>query len=559
MPDRPERSRATIRSRIITVVILLTAFALAVSGFTLFALQQSQAVSRVDSYLTRVEQELKILAQTGIDPATGERFTGPSEVLRTFLERNVLGPAEGQVAVVEGQVRWVSREGVPLRPEDDAELMDALLPLAGREVVSRGRLQTGRGTFAYLVVPVRFTGVNQQTASEGALIHVHDLSQEQQQIDQMLRQYAAVALGALALVSVLIWLFVGRLLRPIEQLRKTTTAIGEDDLTTRIPVLTRDDLGGLTASINGMLDRVQRSVDGQRKLLDDVGHELRTPITIVRGHLELVDAADPDDVASTRSLALDELDRMGQLVDDLLLLARADRPDFIQPGWTDLAMLLDSTFEKARALGARTWRIEGMAPGEFWLDQVRITQAWLQLAANAVKYSEPGSAIGLGTAVTRGELRLWVHDEGVGIAADELDLVRQRFARGSGAARRAEGVGLGLSIVESIAAGHHGQLRIDSTEGVGSTFTIALPAGAGPAQSDDEEPDDEEPGDEEPGDEDPGDAGPDEERTHEHDPDHRGRGADRELHREGADGRRVHQPFHNLWPGGRRPRGARKL
>ena len=476
MPEpRAEQMHASIRTRIILLVILLTALALAVSGFTLYGLQRANTLNRIDSYLLKVEEELKILAQNGVDPATGRQFTGPSEVLRTYLERNVLTANEGQVAVVGGSIRWTAQEGVALRPEDDDEMMAQLIPLGDRDVVSRGRIRTQTGEYLYLVVPLQFTALGGAPQARGALIHVHDLDVEQGIIDETIRQYALVALGALALVSVLVWLVVGRLLRPIEWLRETTASIGETDLTTRIPVQTRDDLGGLTVSINGMLDRVQDSVEGQRKLLDDVGHEMRTPITIVHGHLELLDPHDPEDVRATRTVALDELRRMGKLVDDLLLLATAARPDFIQPGWVDVTQLLDLTFEKARALGPQKWRIEAMAAGECWLDQTRITQAWLQLAANAVKYSEPDTAIGLGARITRGELRLWVHDEGIGIHPDEVDRVRERFSRGRAAAATAGGAGLGLSIVESIVTGHDGNLLIDSQPGAGSTFTIVLP------------------------------------------------------------------------------------
>ncbi|WP_197510765.1 HAMP domain-containing histidine kinase [Tessaracoccus coleopterorum] len=92
-------------------------------------------------------------------------------------------------------------------------------------------------------------------------------------------------------------------------------------------------------------------------------------------------------MGQTRDLAIDELDRMGGLVNDLLVLAKAGQTDFVTPQWADLALLTDQTFEKARTLGERRWRLEGVATAEAWLDPTRITQAWLQLAANAVKYS----------------------------------------------------------------------------------------------------------------------------------------------------------------------------
>jgi len=96
-----------------------------------------------------------------------------------------------------------------------------------------------------------------------------------------------------------------------------------------------------------MLDRVQTSVEAQRNLLDDVGHELRTPIAVVRGHLELTDPTDPEDVHQTQLLAIDELDRMGVLIDDLILLAKSAQSDFITPVDTDVAELTEMVFDKS--------------------------------------------------------------------------------------------------------------------------------------------------------------------------------------------------------------------
>src|SRR5690606_7559655 len=106
----------------------------------------------------------------------------------------------------------------------------------------------------------------------------------------------------------------------------------------------------LSRTFNAMLDRLQRSFDTQRRLLDDVSHELRTPITIVRGHLELLDPSGPADVADTRDLAIDELDRMNVLVDDIALLVKTSRPDFLQSAPVDVAELTELVLAKARAL-----------------------------------------------------------------------------------------------------------------------------------------------------------------------------------------------------------------
>ena len=469
--DPPRTARVTIRARIMWAMVLLAGLSLLTSGAIVAIVQDRAISSNLDAQLERSRDELRVLATRGVDPATGAPFAGPSELLRTYLERTVVGPGEGEVAFVGSAVRWVASEDVPLRPEDDPELIAAATPWATGDEIILERLRTAEGNYHLLLVPVKFP------SETGALLHVVDRSLAEAELRRTMTVYAVVALVTLALVVFLAWLVVGRLLRPIEELREAAESIDERDLTTRVPLRGNDDLTALSATINRMLDRVQHSVEGQRQLLDDVGHELRTPITVVRGHMELIDAHDPADVRQTRDLVLDEVDRMGVLVNDLLMLAKAGESDFVRPQWSDLATLTDQTLEKARALGDRVWRLDRVASSEAWLDPGRITQAWLQLAANAVKYSTPGSVITLGSRLHRGEAQLWVRDQGIGIAPEQLAVVRERFGRTSEAQSHASGAGLGLSIVESIVAAHGGRLDIESEPGAGSTFTINLPLG----------------------------------------------------------------------------------
>ncbi|MCC2593883.1 HAMP domain-containing histidine kinase [Tessaracoccus sp. OS52] len=464
----PEPPRVSIRQRISLAMVLLAVFVLAATGTLVFLLEGRSIERRVADDLELNRQEFVVLATEGVDPTTGVTFAGPSELLRTYLARSVLSVDEGEIGFVEGQVEWVSSEGVQFRPEDDDELMRHVQPLTSAESVTRGRLRTGQREYYYIVTPVHFP------EATGALVQVHNLDGAREDLDDTMVAFLVVALGASVAAAVVAWLLVGELLKPVEELRAAAEAIGEHDLTTRVPERGNDDLTRLSMTINRMLDRLQAAVEGQRTLLDDVGHELRTPLTIVRGHLELMDVDDPADVRQTRELAMDELDRMGGLVGDLLTLAKSQQGDFVRPRWTSLATLTDQTFEKARALGDRSWRLRHVESSDAWLDPDRITQAWLQLAANAVKYSEPGSAVTFSSELVQGEVHLSVEDNGSGIHPEDLERIRQRFGRGR-ATDGHSGAGLGLSIVESIVAAHDGRLDIQSEPGVGSTFTLALP------------------------------------------------------------------------------------
>ncbi len=198
-------------------------------------------------------------------------------------------------------------------------------------------------------------------------------------------------------------------------------------------------------------------------------------ITIVRGHLELMDAADPSDAADTRALALEELDRMNSLVGDLLTLAKSERADFVVPREVDIAALTERIFDKATGLGSRAWNLGEVARGQVWLDPERITQAVLQLAANAVKYSEDGSPVEISSTVAGGRVSFTVEDAGCGIAPEDTARIMERFARGRNTGR-SEGSGLGLAIVSSIARAHGGEVTVRSRLGEGSVFTLSLPS-----------------------------------------------------------------------------------
>jgi signal transduction histidine kinase len=228
-----------------------------------------------------------------------------------------------------------------------------------------------------------------------------------------------------------------------------------------------------------MLDRLEAAFVGQRQFLDDAGHELKTPLTILRGHLELLDPSSPAETAETRTLLLDEVDRMSRLVQDLILLAKSDRPDFLSLGEADLADLVTSVLAKARALGDRSWQLDSETHATnghpVVVDEQRLTQALLQLADNAVKHTAPGQEIGIGAAIDETELRLWVRDTGRGVAEQDRERIFERFGR-STVESDDEGFGLGLSIVSAIATAHAGTAYVeDPDEGPGARFVMSLP------------------------------------------------------------------------------------
>ena len=471
----------TIGTRVMWAIVLVAGVALVTCGAIVWALGHSSVSADATNRLEHSRDRIRELAAEGTDPSSGRPLEDVSAVLRVHIQRTAEGPGEAELGFVgtssNTELVWVSSDNISFRPEKDAKLLKHVTSRAAASESVIETVRTPSSSYRVLVVPV------QGGSQHGALVHVIDLKVAESQLLRTMAFYAAAAVFTVALVTGLAWFAVERLLRPIEQLRRATESIGEDDLTTRVPVKGRDDLTALAAAVNRMLDRVQTSVEAQRNLLDDVGHELRTPIAVVRGHLELTDPSDPEDVHQTQLLAIDELDRMGVLIDDLILLAKSAQSDFIAPVDTDVAELTEMVFDKSLALGERRWQLESAAFTHAMIDPTRITQAWLQLVANAVKYSEHCSTVRLGSAVRDGHLRMWAGDEGIGIAAEEIEVVRQRFKRTANAQEMASGTGLGLSIVETIVAAHGGRLDIRSQVGQGSVFTMAIPLEASPAPS----------------------------------------------------------------------------
>lgn len=324
-------------------------------------------------------------------------------------------------------------------------------------------------------MPVQAPGVER-----AALVRVVDLGIEKRALNSRFVTTALTGLGALLLVGAVTGFVVTRALEPIAWLRDTAAGIDEHDLSARVPVRGSDDLADLTRTMNGMLDRIETAVTDQRQLCRDVGHELRTPITIARGHLEIMDPADAADSEAARAVTLKELARMTTLAEDLLLIASTDRDDFVVPSATDVAEVTQEVYDHAQVLGERTWVLEEAAMVVAALDSARIVQAWEQLASNAVKYSQTGTRVGIGSRKEGAELRLWVRDEGVGIAPENHARVLERFTRVPSVVggKRPAGTGLGLAVVAAIARAHGGRVEIDSDLGRGALVSIVVPVGA---------------------------------------------------------------------------------
>ena len=464
-------AQISVRTRITAVIALLTLAAMTVSGVLVYTLESARIEAGVNEQIDQEIDEFRVFQREGVDPDTGGGFTDALRLLTVFLQRNVPDDDEMMVAY-EGETaieRTRNRYGEEfLRDPDYLQAVQGLLADGGTVEVADSRY----GEVWVTSVPVR------SPRSEGALVIINFLDDEHAELNRTLQTYAIVAVLSLGLITLLAALQSGRLLAPLRAVRETASDITTTDLSRRLPERGNDDITALTRTFNDMLDRLEEGVEAQRRFLDDAGHELKTPLTVLRGHLELLETGNPEEVERTRQLLINEIDRMSRLVGDLILLAKSRRPDFVSLRPVDLAELTESVFAKCRALGDRAWSLDSTGQGLVRFDEQRITQAVLQLADNAVKHTDTGDRIALGSARLDGAVRLWVRDTGRGVRSEDRDRIFERFGRAT-VRHGDEGFGLGLSIVRAIVEAHRGTITVTDAPPHGARFDIELPSEEG--------------------------------------------------------------------------------
>ncbi|WP_078600656.1 sensor histidine kinase [Streptomyces violens] len=475
--DPAPRRRISARVRILLWLLVVMAVALTAVAATTRSILLRDVDHRITRLLAQEASEFANFEEQGFDPETGRRFTEPDRLLRVFLERQYADADEELIGLVrrEGRepAKLVQPREIPTeRPlRDDAAARRAIF--ASKEPT--GTLRRPAGEIRWAKVDVaRHGGSPHGDGPEAAFVVAFHPERERDKADEVFRILLAISGVALLMTTGIGWAVAGRILKPVRVVRTAAAQLTEQDLTRRIPVQGRDDIAALADTFNGMLDRLERAFAAQRDFVDDAGHELRTPITIVRGHLELM-GDDPAEREETVRLVTDELDRMSRIVEDLLLLAKAERPDFVTPEPVQLAELTADVFVKARTLGERRWELGEVADREIQVDPQRITQAMVQLAQNAVQHTTHGQTIRIGSRAAGRRIELYVADSGPGVQPQDAQVIFERFRRGTARrGTRTSGAGLGLSIVRAIAEGHRGRVRLHATEGGGATFVLEI-------------------------------------------------------------------------------------
>lgn len=468
----------SVRFRVVAAMLLMMLAGLVTAGVITFAVQDQESDARVDqALLEKANAVVKLVpADTRLEQEAFDK--GLHKAAEDIEPRS----NEVMAGIIDGRVDWTV-DGSPEQNLLDKDMYPAAIALRDASGAVFGDLTANGRPFRTVVMPVM--GPSQHI--ETYLLVGRDTSDTQEHLVSSINTYVLVAAGTLLAAALLGSVVAGRLLDPLRRLREATQVVSHEDLTQRVEVRNgSDDVTLLAKTFNTMLERLDEGAQQQQRFLDDAGHELRTPLTILRGHLELVSVEDPEDVAATRDMLLEEVDRMQRLVDDLLLLANAGRPDFLRRESVPMAEFLPQVMEKVHVLADRNWVIDDTVDCVVDADPQRLTQALAQLVANAVKYTGPSATIALGARVETSTaadgsvlpdsdvLLLWVRDTGPGIAPEDQQRIFERFGRAH-PGRGQEGSGLGLAIVSAIAEAHGGTASVDSDYGRGATFMIRIP------------------------------------------------------------------------------------
>lgn len=331
-----------------------------------------------------------------------------------------------------------------------------------------------------------------------SIVTLQSLESERDLLEDIRATLLWVIPATLLIASVGGYFLARKSLAPVVAMSEKAARMSARNLHERLPVQNaRDELGYLAGTFNGLLERLERSFEQQRRFMADASHELRSPVSVIRGEAEvaLSRARQPEEYRESLAIALDEARRLSQIVDDLLTLARADAGEYpLRLRDFYLEEVASDCVRAARsAAAARGIALSYEPDGEMPIhaDEALVRRLAMNLLDNAIKYTPEGGKIGVACARAGGEYSFTVKDSGPGIPVEAREKIFERFFRldparthsGGGssgpvetAAATTSGAGLGLAIARWIAEAHHGRLVLAHSDASGSTFAVFLPA-----------------------------------------------------------------------------------
>ena len=387
-----------VRTQILLCYVGLMTILMGISIPTIYKVVYQQIDRRLQ---TEISSEIKEF-QHELAMKNPQNFSQLQPMIAEYLSNELVEEDQFFIVLLNQQVFQSSPlvEDLPTSFQPNSPLIERLKSTEhsqpGELVINDSEI----GKVLYRTLPLQLQGQNQ-----GVFIVAHATIDEYQEADSAMQFVIGMTSLLFLLTSVGAWFLSGLVLKPLRVMSATARQISEKDLSQRLPVWSKGEMAEIADTFNEMMDRLQRAFLSQRNFINDASHELRTPITIVQGHLELM-GDEREEQQQTLALVNEELERMNRLVGDLLTLAKAEQPDFIRSELVEVQVMTKELHEKAKVLSEGNLQLEVVGQGKLSIDRQRLTQAIINLVNNAVQHTPSEGTIWLGSACNERDVDL---------------------------------------------------------------------------------------------------------------------------------------------------------
>src|SRR4051794_16502367 len=465
-----------IRLRLVLAISAVSVAAVVASFIALHATTSASLRGRIDRELNEqyAEFQQRVLAGGKVrDPAnlraasegfvSGQRYHPEARIFAITPEG--LAPVTNQQRIVDEELG----ESAPGSSESDEGAGGIVSAGTGLKTISTD--ETGK--LRVLTEPVTVDGTR-----IGTFRVADPLTSVDQALASLRNRFIIVGFGAL-LLSVLTAVWLANLItRPLRRMAGVASAVDSGDLSHRIDYSADDEVGVLADAFNHMMDRLEEGFHRQRAFVSDASHELRSPLTVLRGRIEQLSdrAGDRAAVITEAEELMREVRRMERLTDDMLTLAKAERGSLLERRRISIDDFVTDLERDLPLLGEREYVVESVLHGELDADPDRLAQVLRNLVTNAVRHTAVDGHIEITLGSRNGDAVFAVRDDGTGIEPAELGRIFDRFHRTDEGRSRAEGgSGLGLAIARAIVEAHGGSISAESPPGDGATVRFSIP------------------------------------------------------------------------------------